>query len=169
MSRLSRRRPALALAQPVSTVALQEDTRRVLERRDRDSGKLEARWQKDAADGAAATITTETLIWSNPPDGVLRRVATATFTPASTRDIDGTTNFARIRLMRRPADGSAVSHLATLSSALKSWRIWVPATFDFDGRPPLIEPGGSVTFAIDKPGTGSVVPKGTLLLTLVEA
>jgi hypothetical protein len=150
----------------VDAVDLQNDTRRVLERRDRDSGKLDVRWQKDAVDAAAGTTTAETLVWSNPRNGVRRRIVSASFTPADPV-IASAAAYARIRLSRRPEDGSASAHLATLSST-KTWRAWVPSPLAFDGGPPLVEPGASVTFRIDKIGGGVQLPKGTLLLTLVD-
>lgn len=167
MPRTSRRRPGLALSQPASAVELQEDTRRVLERRDRESGKLVTQWVK-VLDAAAGTTIGLTPVWANARNGVRRRLVSAEFITDTASAANGT-NYAVFLLTRIPvANRADRKHVATLSTRAAGIYAQSTRLFTIDGTPQF-EPGDTLSVELQKIGTGVITGAGSITFTLVES
>jgi len=126
----------------------------------------QAAWNKDAADGAAATATAEHAVFRNRTHSL--KVLGVAIVPDAALTADAANN-ATIVVRRRTALGADGGIVATITTNLASgsWVAFVPKVV------PLAAPvnvdltaGQSLTVQITKAGTGVVVPASSLLITL---
>lgn len=118
---------------------------------------------KSAADGAAATATSETVI------GMVARASKligARFVPAAALTADNTNN-AVITVSKRDSAGANKTTIASLTTNVASgnWVQWAPKALTLGLAAAIqVAAESSITFEIAKGGTGVVVPAGTLEL-----
>lgn len=113
-----------------------------------------AQWVKSAADGTAATATSETVVGIVNAAGTIGAVK---FAPAAALTGDPTNN-AVITLQKRTAGGAATT-IASLTTTA-SWTQWSPVTITISAG--AVAAGDALTVNITKGGTGVVVPAGVL-------
>lgn len=114
-------------------------------------------WQKDAADGAAATATAEQAFALVTHAGTLLEFSVL---PSAALTADAANN-ATITIRRRPAaDPATPQTLATLVTDVAggSWVAWTKKAFTLANTALLA--GDVLTVQITKGGTGVVVPAG---------
>lgn len=126
-------------------------------------------FDKTAADGAAATPTADTFIWTNPFDFNISLVA-ARLIGLGAGLTANNTDFATITLKTDNGAGGATAIALTWTSAItdgngltsnqsKLFTLLTPAN-------QIIVPGGNVWFNIAKSGAGQVVPVSSYFLRL---
>lgn len=114
---------------------------------------------KDAADGAAATATAETLFARAPVAG---RILAAYYCPSAALTADAS-HYASLLLAKRDGAGGASAAVATKTTATGSWTAFVPVSLGTITNGTLVA-GDVLTVAITKTGNGVVVPSGTLVV-----
>lgn len=130
---------------------------------------LPLQYQKLAADGAAATATADTLIWTNPYDFSLVLVA-AKIIGVGAGLVGDAANIATVTLKTDNGIGGATAIALTWSSLTtdggtltsnqsKPFTVWT-------GANATLAPGANIWFNIAKGGTGVVVPISNYILRL---
>lgn len=117
-------------------------------------------WDKAAADGAAATATTEHSIMRASADMTLVGVR---YVPDAALTADNT-NYATITIKRRDAAGGNATTLASVTTQITgsgNWTQWVAINLPVVVS--AIAAGQIVTVSIAKAGSGVVVPAGQLV------
>ncbi len=132
---------------------------------------VEVVFDKPAADGAAATATTDTLVWMNPfafPVYVVSAEAVATGAGIAA----DATNNATITFRTRDGIGGASAAALTIVTDVAggAWtqnqRKAITALTRANAAIPV---GGQLTFSIAKGGTGVVVPVSKFVIKLYRA
>lgn len=131
-------------------------------------------WQKTAADGAAATATTEFPFIVAPFAG---RVAKLVAAPGAAGLTANDTNFATVILSKRTAalPGTAVpvaqftTQTTGQAQGTGTWTAWLGAYGPAAGILATFAQGDELTLQITKGGTGVVVPIMTLQVDLLSA
>lgn len=117
-----------------------------------------------AADGAAATTTSETVIGHV---NFACKIIAARYVPAAALTADNTNN-ATITVSKRVAGGGSKTTIASITTnvASGSWTQWAPKdlTLTATAADLQIAANSGITFEIAKGGTGVIVPAGTLEL-----
>lgn len=132
---------------------------------------LQVPFDKAAADGAAGTATTDTLVWMNPfPYPVYLVSAEAVATGAGITASD--TDFATITFRTRDGVGGASAAALTIVTNLAGGN-WTQnqrkAITTLTKANAAVPVGGQVTFSIAKTGSGVVVPISKFVLKLFRA
>jgi hypothetical protein len=118
-------------------------------------------WDKTAADGAAATATTEHT-FMRAPSAV--QIVAVRYIPDAALTADASNN-ATITIKRRNADGTNAVTVAAVTTSVAgsgSWTQWVAVALTLTAANTSMAPGQFLTIAITKAGTGVVVPAGSL-------
>jgi hypothetical protein len=124
-----------------------------------------ASFAKLAADGAAATATSETAMGMISP-AAGGNVVAAYFVPQAALTADPTNN-ATLTIQKRTAGGAAVTiaqvTTTTAAGGTGNWTAWqpVPITVSASAVANALD---AITFNISKSGTGVVVPAGQILI-----
>jgi hypothetical protein len=126
----------------------------------------QAQYIKVAADGAAATATTETAFNRVSRTGT---IVGAWFAPLAALTGDATNN-ATLTLAKRDGAGGGASTVAaiTTTAVAGNWTAFVPVSLGTLSNT-SVAAGNVLTFAIAKGGTGVVVPAGTLIVAIAPA
>lgn len=114
---------------------------------------------KAAADGAAATATTDQWMWTNNTGGACTLIS-AMFWPSASVTADNT-NFATLQIKVDNGIGGASAVALSLTTAITdSGNLTALATklFSTKGASQSIPAGATVYFAITKSGAGVVIP-----------
>lgn len=124
---------------------------------------VEASFTKTAADGAAATATSETVFGMVAPTAG-GNVISVYFIPAAALTADPSNN-ATIQVQKRTAGGAAVTvaqiTTTTAAGGTGNWTAWQPVLITVTAA--AVAAGDALTFNIAKNGTGVVVPAGQLV------
>lgn len=125
-----------------------------------------------AADGAAATATAETHVWSAPAhalDGVWLKAVK--YLPSAALTADNTNNATLTLSKRDTAGGTQVTAAAeTTNVASGSWVAFTPKAITLSATVAnqKLAAGEQLTLTIAKGGTGVIVPAGTLEIVYDE-
>ena len=121
-----------------------------------------ARWQKEAADAAAATLTAEQAVYRNG-SGVERTISAVRFIPSAALTADNT-NYATLTVAKRDAAGGNATTVASVTTEITGSGDWTAfAAVDFGTIVSAALPDGwALTVAIAKAGSGVAVPAGQL-------
>lgn len=113
-------------------------------------------FQKQAADGAAATATTETPCFKARVDLDIIEISVM---PGAALVGDNANN-AVLLVQRRNADGTSPVTVATMTTNVASgnWVAWVSKLLTLTAANVRLAAGQTLTFGITKGGTGVVVP-----------
>lgn len=116
---------------------------------------------KAAADGAAATATTDQWLWTNNTGGAVSLIS-ATFVTLGAGITADNTNFATIQIKADNGIGGASAVALSITTAITDSGNFAASTTKTmtlrNGTNALVPAGGNVYFAITKSGTGVVVP-----------
>lgn len=129
--------------------------------------KRQARYVKDAIDGAAATTTAEVTFFVADRS---YRVTSVKFVP-STAVTAGATHFASILIDKRPASAPGTPvNVATRSLAATNMVAFTEesATLTATAADLLLVTGDALTFEITKTMNGLAVPAGVITVNMVE-
>lgn len=130
----------------------------------------EAKFVKEADDGAAATATSETVFFENT-SGRDRTIVAAKYIPSAALTANDT-NYATLLLDKRLSSdyGTAVNVATettetTGSGGSGNWTAFTPVTLGALAQT-VLENGALLTVEITKTGTGVIVPAGVLVVEL---
>lgn len=128
---------------------------------------------KAAADGAAATATADTLVYTNPYDFPLYVVSAKGVMTGAALANDANNN-AAISFKTNDGAGGATAIAATLNTTVAAHGATLPqnqsVNFDVINAANIaIPPGGGLWFNITKAGTGVVVPVSNYVVRLQKA
>jgi len=135
-----------------------------------ESLAFEVMFDKAAADGAAGTATTDTIVWMNPYN-VPVYVQSAEAVGVGAGIVADAANFATLTFRTRDGVGGASAAALTLATDLAggSWtsnqRKAITALTKANQAIPV---GGQLTFSIAKSGTGVVVPISKYIIKLFK-
>lgn len=121
-----------------------------------------------AADGAAATATSETVACGTRNGG---RLIGVRYVPGAALTADNT-NYATITVSKRDSAGGTKTTVASRTTQVTgsgSWTAFVPVELTLAAAADILNAGGTLTFEIAKAGTGVVVPAGTFELIFTDA
>lgn len=132
---------------------------------------IEVMFDKAAADGAAGTATTDTIVWMNPFAFPVYLVS-AEAVGVGAGIVADAANFATLTFRTRDGIGGASAAALTLATDLAggSWtsnqRKAITAITKANAAVPV---GGQITFSIAKSGTGVVVPISKFIVKAYRA
>ncbi len=119
-------------------------------------------WDKEAADGAAATATAEHAFYRASCAMTVKAVR---YVPDAALTADNT-NDATITVQRRNSDGTGAVTVAAITTNIASgnWVQWVAKALTLTAANAALAAGQILTVSIAKGGTGVVVPAGQLVI-----
>lgn len=180
ISRTTRGRVVLRAVNAEDPRLTQQATERAVDQLQSSRGRFAVIYRKDTADGAAATATSEKLVFQNA-EGFDRAVERVTLTPLAKVD-KAAADYATIRIWKRLVDGGDDSALALgaagrrrvqyplaeLSTRGTTCQMLRATPFVFTG-PTILRSGELLTLDIAKFGLGVIVPISLITLWLVDA